>query len=89
MRVLFVSGVFNVHMGQLMLVGKGYGVTYAAMDNAARTFEWPAIGRKGLKPSEDRAVGAFSPKRAESHWEAVGFKCTASEGLALIPWIKY
>ena len=89
MHVLFVNGVVNTHVGQLMVVAKGYGVTYEAMDRAASTFAFPAIGRKGLKPSDGKVVGAFTTKRAESHWEAVSFKCTASEGLGLMPWIKY
>ena len=89
MHVLFASGVFGVHVGQLMLAAKDHGITYRVLDAAAQTFQWPAIGRKGLKPSDGRTVGAFTPKRAESHWEHVGFKATASESLALAPWLKY
>ena len=89
MHVIFANGVFGVHMGQLMAVAKGHGITYKVLDAAAQTFQWPAIGRKGLKPCDGRAVGAFGPKRAESHWDHVSFKATASESLALAPWLKY
>jgi hypothetical protein len=89
MHVIFASGAFGFHVGQLMRVAKCHGLTHKVLDEAAQTFQWPAIGRKRLKPCDGRTAGAFAPMRSESHWGNVNFKATASESLALAPWLKY
>jgi hypothetical protein len=76
---LFVSGVFNVHVGQLMAFLKGYNITYAMMHTYIQEFHWPA--QVGSLTGKD----ACCPKRAKSSWTAGEFRVAASEGLSLYP----
>ena len=79
MHVIFVTGVFNYHMGCLVwYLGASHGVTYAALDAYARLCKWPGRWNKIGKD-------VFSTKRATSSWNAGHLKCTASEGLCMLP----
>ena len=78
MHVLFVTGVFNYHMACLVWYMCSYGVTYAAMDAYARACKWPGRWNK-----IDKDV--FSTKRAASSWKVGHLKCSASEGLCMMP----
>ena len=78
MHVIFVTGVFNYHMGCLVWCMGGRGITYAAMHAYAGACKWPG---RWSKIGKD----VFSPKRAESSLKAGHLKCTASEGLCMLP----
>jgi len=78
MHCLFVSGVFNRHMGQLMhflgTVGTSYGVIHSYM----KLFRWPKrIGNA-------TGTRAFEGSRARTNASTRIFKCSASEGLGII-----
>ena len=71
MHICFVSGVFNVHFGQLMAAVKCHGVTYAVMHDYIVKFRWPAsVGTIGSE--------VFCIKRAKSSWDAGVLKASAS-----------
>ena len=79
MHIIFVHGVFGVHIGQTMLGLKGHGVTYANLHDYITTFEWPRFARSVA------GKDACAPKRAKSSWDECIFKATTSESLALAP----
>ena len=76
-HVLFVNGVFNTHLGVLMIYLSSVGITYKALHTYCSQYCWP--GRVG-SPAE-----ALNEKRARSSWDACVFKASASEGLGLMP----
>ena len=79
MHVLFVTGVFNYHMGCLVwYLGDSHGVTYKSLDLYVKSCKWPG---RWSKIGKD----LFSTKRATSSWKAGHLKCTASEGLCMLP----
>ncbi len=79
MHIFFVSGVFNVHVGQLMAFLHGFNIKYSMIHTYLQEFHWPA--QVGSLTGKD----ACCPKRAKSSWTAVEFRVTASEGLSLYP----
>ena len=79
MHIIFVHGIFGVHMGQVMWRLKEEGVSYAKIHEFLQTLSWPR--QHGKNCGKDTCI----PKRARSCWDSVVFKCTASEGLSLIP----
>ena len=79
MHIVFVHGVFGVHMGQTMIGLKEHGVTYAKLHDYVTTFEWPRFSRSVS------GKDACAPKRAKSSWDDKLFKATASEALSLAP----
>ena len=82
MHTLFVNGVFNVHVGCLMWAlrppRKQDGFTYARLHAYSQQWKWPGRMSKVAKD-------VFCPKRAQSSWEAGRLKCSASEGLCMLP----
>ena len=77
MHVFCVSGVVNVHVGQLMQAMKAFRVTYSLLDEYVQEWHLPvARGEVG---------DMFSVKRARSSWEDSTLKATASECLSAIP----
>ena len=82
MHTLFVGGVFNVHVAQLIRCLKGnLGVGYDTLHAYLNEWTWPVAYRNISKD-------ACSPARAKSSWEADVFKCQASEGLCYLPVCK-
>ena len=79
MHIIFVHGVFGVHMGLVMWKLNGVGVTYQKMHDFIQKFRWPRQHAKNCGKE------VCAPKRAQSCWKATTFKCTASEGLSLVP----
>ena len=77
MHIVFVHGVFGVHMGQTMIGLKEHGVTYAKLHDCVTTFEWPRFSRSVS------GKDACAPKRAKSSWDNKLFNATASEALSL------
>ena len=82
MHIIFVHGVFGVHMGQVMWRLKPEGVTYEKMHDFLQKFNW------AKQHSKNCGKSTCIPKRARACWSDVVFKCTASEGLSLIPVIS-
>ena len=78
MHVLFVSGVFNVHMGYLMVAMKEFGITYTMLHEYTLQFTWPFLVGNGARD-------VMCPQRAKSSWKDGSLKATASEGLSLVP----
>ena len=79
MHVYFVSGIFNVHAGQLMSALREYGVSYEKLCQYTSEWHWPS--RLGVANAAD----VFGKRRAKASWEAGTLKATASEGLSLLP----
>ena len=78
MHVIFVSGVFNVHMGLLMRAVKKFNITYRMLDEYVREWNWPTLlGAAGKE--------VFTSKRATSNWKDGTMKATASECLSVFP----
>ena len=79
MHVVFVGGIFNVHMGQLVHHMRPLGMDSAHLCNYVAAFKWPAsIGSK-------TGCDVFGPKRFQSSWDAWSLRATGSEGLSLVP----
>ena len=79
MHVIFVSGVFGVHMGQVMWKLRDHDVTYAKLHDYLQQFEWPRFLRSVS------GKDTCTPKRAKSSWNDVTYKATASESLSVFP----
>ena len=78
MHVFFVSGIFNIHAGQMMWALKQYGITYATLEQYVAPWQWPSYIGEG-------ASKIFCVSRAKSSWENGTLKATASEGLSILP----
>ena len=78
MHVFFVSGIFNIHAGQMMWVLKEYGITYQSLGQYVACWQWPSYMGKGVGD-------IFCAKRAKSNWEDGTMKATASEGMSILP----
>eukprot|EP00971_Amphidinium_carterae_P239319 4751070-Amphidinium_carterae.1 len=63
MHILFVGGVFNVHMRVMMLELKGHGVTYETLHAYINLWTWPA--RVGSLTGKQ----CCSAKHASSSWK--------------------
>ena len=84
MHVFFVQGVFQRHLHCLVSAAHEFGfaeVTYKKMYDFALV--WKMAGKVGSKANHP--AEALSPARSAASWEAKTFKCTASEGLGLLP----
>ena len=79
MHIIFVHGVFGIHVGQTMVWLRAHGVTYAKLNDHVSKYEWPRFVRTVT------GKDACSPKRAKSSWDESIFKATASELLSLAP----
>ena len=79
MHVFLVSGVFNIHMGQLMIALQPHGVSYRTLEAYVDLWNLP----KFIPSSGDE--GVFCERRTKSSWDDQTLKCTASEGLSVIP----
>ena len=77
MHVLFVGGVFNVHVGHMMHAIKEEAITAPFIENFVRQFNFPS---GHTEPSD-----VFSTKRFSSSWKEWTLKATASECLSLVP----
>ena len=78
MHVFFVSGIFNVHCGYLLIALRPFGVTYGTLYTYVSQWRWPIRIGNG-------AAEVLSEKRAKSSWQDGTLKATASEGLSLVP----
>ena len=79
MHVYLVSGIFNVQVGQLMRHLKPEGITYSMLHEYVSVFHWPAF------MNAKHGTSCFTAKRAKTHWDDWQLKCTASEGLSVLP----
>ena len=79
MHVYYVNGVFNTHVGQMMVALKPHGITYDTLHTYLSNWHWPS----GVGTLTGRET--CCSKRAKSSMESGSFKCTASEGLSLYP----
>ena len=79
MHIYFVSGVFNVHVGQMMWALHPHGITYDMLDKYLALWTWPKHVSTGT------GSDACCSKRSRGSWESGVFKVTASEGLSLAP----
>ena len=79
MHCFFVSGVFNIHSGKMMEALKPHNITYAVLHDYLSCWVWP----RRVRTSSGTQV--CCPKRAEASWKDGTLKCTASEGLSLVP----
>ena len=80
MHIIFVSGIFSVHVGLLFkAMQKAKRFTYASFLRYASQWHWPAA------VDAKAALNELKPERAKIHLEEVKFKTTASEGRTLIP----
>jgi len=78
MHCIFVAGVFNRHMGQLLYFLSGLNITYQTIHTYMELYRWPKrVGSLTGKAS-------FTGSRATSNAAARLFKCSASEGLSTI-----
>ena len=77
MHCIFVNGIFQIHMGALMKVLKQVDITYHTLEQYVSQWGWP---RRMRSPDS-----VFEAKRARSSWDAEVLKCSASEGLSLLP----
>ena len=77
MHTIFVKGCFNVHVGCLMWALGRY-FKYETLHAYASKWKWPGRFSKIAKD-------VFCPQRAKSSWEAGHLKCSASEGLCMLP----
>lgn len=85
MHCIFISGVFNIHVGLLEAWGRTESAVaqaplrYAGLSLAVASWTWP------------KCFGFRSPRKALDHkrirafLEAGSFRCSASEGLSLCP----
>eukprot|EP00971_Amphidinium_carterae_P350243 6491454-Amphidinium_carterae.3 len=60
MHVLFVSGVFNIHVGAMMVELKSYGISYATLHSYISLWSWPS--HVGTNTGAD----CFGPKKAQT-----------------------
>lgn len=79
MHCFFVNGVFNVHVGRMMVALKLHGVTYAVLHTYLACWVWPK------RVGTSSGTNVCCPKRADASWKDGTLKCTASEGLSLVP----
>lgn len=79
MHVYFVTGIFNVQVGQLMHVLRSHGISYASLHTYICKWHWPG------HVSSSTANDVFSPKRAKASSDDKVLKATASECLSLFP----
>jgi len=78
MHVFFVNGLFNIHVGCLMIALKRFNITYHTLHEYCSKWKWPnRVGETG--------IGALQPPRSTSSWKIHQFKCAASEGRSLLP----
>ena len=77
MHVYFVNGIFNTHVGQLMISLKEHGITYARLHTYLQQWHWPT--------AMSGALDIFAAKRAKNSWDDKHLKVTASEGLSVLP----
>ena len=79
MHVVFVGGVFNVHVGHMVHATKEFGLTGARLSEYVSAWRWPvAVG-------STTGVDVFGPQRFAASWEAWSLRATGSEGLSLVP----
>ena len=79
MHVFFISGIFNVHVGQLLHALNSVGITPSQLSEYIAHFHWPHfIGSK-------TGIDVFGPKRVKSSWSEWQLRATASEALSITP----
>ena len=81
MHIFFVTGIFNHHMGLLMRALRAHGISYEVVHQYVQKWSWPSA----VKNHSANAVDVFSTNRAKIHHQASLLKCTASDGLSLLP----
>ena len=79
MHVFFVTGVFNVHMGAMMLKLSAFNISYSTLDRYVNAWCWPR--HVGTTTGAD----CCGVKKAKSSWKKQVFNCQASEGRSLYP----
>ena len=79
MHVLFVRGVWNYHMGCLLVALRPLGVTASMFDAYVQAWRWPA--HVGTLTGKD----VFSEQRIKSCYTNQVLTCQASESLSLFP----
>ena len=79
MHCYFIAGIFNVHMGVLVHALKPLGIQADMLSDYVASYTFPT--------SVGKSIGAtvFGPKRFQASWEAWSLRCTASEGLSILP----
>jgi len=77
MHGIFVSGVFNRHMGQFMAFLHSRHISYATVHRYLSLYTWPK------RVTYQTGVKHFTGNRAKHNLEDRIFKCSASEGLSL------
>ena len=77
---IFVNGVFNHHIGDLMaFLASACGITYSTLHAYACVWVWP---RRLKKVTGVAALTGARAKANKSHGE---LRCSASEGMSLLP----
>ena len=80
MHILFVSGIFALHVGLLFkAMQKEKRFTYAAFHRYASLWHWPS------SVDSKSALDELKPERAKIHLEEIKFKTAASEARTLTP----
>eukprot|EP00971_Amphidinium_carterae_P208395 4134818-Amphidinium_carterae.1 len=79
MHILFVSGVFNHHVGQMLLALKKHNIGYAQLHTYLGNWTWPA--QFGSKSGQDTC----NAKQASAYWKKQMFSPSASECRAVCP----
>ena len=79
-HVLFVNGVFNLHAGLFLTNLKALSNTPAAIGECVKIWIWPHNISSAIKPGK-----AFGTARLKWSMGQGQLKCSASEGLSLLP----
>eukprot|EP00971_Amphidinium_carterae_P339231 6476896-Amphidinium_carterae.1 len=79
MHVLYVGGVFNIHIAAMMQSLKPHHLTYATLHEYISVWTWPS--KVGTNTGKDACIA----KKATSHWKKQTFNAQASECRSLYP----
>ena len=79
-HILFANCIFNGHAGMLLHKLRQLGVKLATLESYVKSFKWPRSTSDSISPKD-----VFSESRLKTSMAAKTLKCTASEGLSLVP----
>jgi hypothetical protein len=79
-HVLFVNGIFNNHAGLMLRAFRELKVAPRSIANYCSIWTWPKSISSAISPEK-----VFDDSRLKSSLEKGELKCTASEGMSLLP----
>ena len=80
MHIIFVNGIFNANAGLMLHALRRLGIRMDTVRGYVELYSWPHVVAAGASPRD-----TFSTTRLHNSLAAKTLKCSASDGMSLVP----